>query len=232
MRFGLVGFPIGHSQSPDLFKAAYPQFGYDLIETPDFDEAMSIFKKGYDAVNVTAPFKEAAFLAADRSDEKTALIGAANILRKEADGSISAFNSDYSAVKLLLQRHMRPAAPRKALVVGCGGAGKAAALAALDLGLETVIANRTLSRTEEYCRRIGGATAASLEEALRRIGEFGVIIFTLPVPAGMAEAINGSGILHIEANYRTPSLSGSDCIAGEEWLKAQAETGYSIMVER
>lgn len=232
MRFGLVGFPIGHSQSPDLFKAAYPQFGYDLIDTPDFEEAMTIFKKGYDAVNVTAPFKEQAFLVADRADEKTALIGAANILRKEADGSVSAFNSDYSAVRLLLERNLDAEAPRKALVVGCGGAGKAAALAALDLGLETVIANRTLSRAEEYCRRIGGGTAVSLEEARKHIAGCGVIIFTIPVPAGMAEAISGSGILHIEANYRTPSLSGSGYIPGEEWLKAQAETGYSIMVKK
>lgn len=231
MKFGLIGYPIGHSLSPILFKEAYPEHDYDLIETPDFNEAMAIFRNGYKAVNVTSPFKEKAFMAADRSDDRTALIGAANILRNETDGSVSAFNSDYTAVRLLLERHMENGAARKALVIGCGGAGKAAALAALDHGLETILANRTVSRAVEYCRRIGGGTAVSLEEAVGHIRGCGIILFTLPVSAGMAETIEACGITCIEANYRNPSLSGSRIIPGEEWLKAQAVTGYALMLE-
>ena len=60
MRFGLIGHPINHSQSPALFAAAYPggEHSYELIEEPDFDKAYARFLEGYDAVNVTTPFKE------------------------------------------------------------------------------------------------------------------------------------------------------------------------------
>lgn len=231
MKYGLIGYPIGHSLSPALFKETHPDLEYDLIETPDFEEAMAIFRRDYAAVNVTSPFKELAFGAADRADEKTAIIGAANILRKEADGSISAFNSDYSAVLQLLQGHLDPAEPRKVLVIGCGGAGKAAALASHDLGLETVVANRTFSRAVEFCRRTGCGTAAGLKDVKDIIGGCGAVIFTIPDPAGLAEIIDNSGVLSIEANYRNPSLSGRNVIHGEEWLKSQAESGHAIMIE-
>ena len=60
-RFGLIGFPIAHSLSPLLFKAAYGgRFRYDLLESEDFDTAFRAFMKSCDAVNVTAPFKELA----------------------------------------------------------------------------------------------------------------------------------------------------------------------------
>lgn len=79
---------------------------------------------------------------------------------------------------------------RTALVVGCGGAGKAAAVAAGDLGLETVLMNRTAARAE--------AIAAALPEygfKVRPIEDFrdcfaaaDLILYTLPAPLeGIAE---------------------------------------------
>ena len=61
-RFGLLGYPIAHSLSPSLFKAGYDgRYDYELVEQADFDTAWRIFLKRYQAVNVTAPFKELAF---------------------------------------------------------------------------------------------------------------------------------------------------------------------------
>ena len=65
-KFGLIGYPVAHSQSPGLFSAAYGgRYPYELIETPDFEKAWECFVNGYRAVNVTAPFKADAFYAAD-----------------------------------------------------------------------------------------------------------------------------------------------------------------------
>ena len=56
-RFGLIGYPIAHSLSPALFKAAYGgKYAYDLIEEADFEKAYDRFLQDYHAVNVTAPF--------------------------------------------------------------------------------------------------------------------------------------------------------------------------------
>ena len=67
MKYGLIGYPISHSKSPELFRAAYPDtdMSYDLIEESDFSRAYRRFLQEYEAVNVTAPFKGDAFRKVD-----------------------------------------------------------------------------------------------------------------------------------------------------------------------
>ena len=97
-RFGLIGHPIAHSLSPALFRAGYDdRYPYDLIETPDFEQAYQRFIKEYDGINVTAPFKELAFKKADILSEECRRIGAANLLVKTPEG-VKAYNSDYMGV--------------------------------------------------------------------------------------------------------------------------------------
>ena len=83
MKFGLIGHPIAHSLSPALFKAGYDgRYPYELIETPDFEEAYRRFLQDYDGSNVTAPFKELAFEKADILSEECKAIKATNLLIK------------------------------------------------------------------------------------------------------------------------------------------------------
>ena len=103
MKFGLIGHPIAHSLSPALFRAGYDgRYQYDLIETPDFEQAYERFIREYDGVNVTAPFKELAFRKADILSEECRRIGAANLLVKTPEG-VKAYNSDYRGVMLWLR---------------------------------------------------------------------------------------------------------------------------------
>ena len=129
--FGLIGHPISHSQSPALFYGNHPGTAdrYDLIETPDIDEAISIFKRDFDAINVTAPFKERAMLAADTLEKECELCGATNLLKK-VNGGIRGYNTDIDGVYRTIAAHSGEAQyGRSALIIGCGGAGKAAAIA-------------------------------------------------------------------------------------------------------
>ena len=90
MKYGLIGYPISHSKSPQLFRAAYsshPDMTYDLIEEQDFEKAWRIFLDRYDAVNVTAPFKGDAFRKVDVADTISRELYAVNILKKK-DGKI------------------------------------------------------------------------------------------------------------------------------------------------
>ena len=106
-KFGLIGHPIGHSLSPALFKAGYDgRYTYDLIETPDFEEAYQRFLDGYDGINVTAPFKELAIRKADILSEECKAIGATNLLVKTPEG-IKAYNSDYLGVRLWIEKISR-----------------------------------------------------------------------------------------------------------------------------
>ena len=53
MKFGLIGHPIEHSMSPTLFRAGYNgRYPYELIETPDLEEAYARFIQEYDGSNV------------------------------------------------------------------------------------------------------------------------------------------------------------------------------------
>lgn len=252
-RFGLIGFPIAHSLSPRLFKAAYGgRFRYDLLECEDFDTAFRLFMKSYDAVNITAPFKEAAFDKAKLRSHESELIGAANILVKTTRG-LSCFNSDCTAVRTLLENFNSNATGsgrlRNVLVVGCGGAGKAAAVAAFMLGLDVTLMNRNIARALTFVHHLSSSKVSALpiDRFRSELFRHDAMIYTLPTvldspPFSSDIDTNQSespGLkLIIEANYRDPALTPEilgrlpqtvEYIPGEQWLLQQALTGYGLM---
>jgi len=251
-KFGLIGHPIGHSLSPALFKAGYHgKYQYDLIETPDFEKAYKKFLEEYDGINVTAPFKELAIRKADILSEECRLTGATNLLVKTPEG-IKAYNSDFLGVQLWLKQIPRltsfarndrlPQSDRAledrptALVVGLGGAGKAAAAAAGSLGMKTVLMNRT-----QYSPGI--KPLSRFREEFRKAD---IIIYNLPIRIDELGQLTEDDFCpgkpkHIlEANYRDPSFDGAlinrmkaanpdaTYTEGLAWLLAQAVTGYEI----
>lgn len=207
-RFGIIGYPVAHSGSKALFgEWSGGRWEYDLIETPDFDEAWDIFVTGpYKAVNVTAPFKVLAARRADLRAPEVERTGAANILVKTADG-IVAHNSDYFGVLRLIGEIGDGC--RTAAVIGFGGAGRAALAAAQDAGLETVLFRHD---------GIGEGVCAD------------IIIYTLPSAVPGIDKLTCRHL--IEANYKSPCLSDhGNYISGLRWLKLQAETGYDLFFE-
>ena len=262
MKFGLIGHPIAHSLSPALFKAGYDgRYPYDLIETPDFEEAYQIFLNEYDGINVTAPFKELSVQKADILSEECRIIGATNLLVKTTEG-IKAYNSDYLGVRLWLSGAVQglesvlspwpqgagptkwegffptPEPHRKArvLIVGIGGAGKAAAAAAESLGMETILMNRT--RYSEYIK--------PLSHFREEFCKADIVIYNLPIRIAELDSLTEEDFCpgkpkHIlEANYRNPSFDksliqkmkatnpGLSYTEGRTWLLLQAVTGYEL----
>ena len=278
-RFGLIGHPIAHSLSPALFKAGYGgKYPYELIETADFEEAYNRFLNGYDGINVTAPFKELAYAKADILSEECRIIKATNLLVKTPDG-IKAYNSDYLGVRMWLEeaaeglkrtpptswapppaargvaRFSTPPQPHstaRVLIVGTGGAGKAAAVAAASMGMNLTLMNRSLEKAEAVMESIGemnGAPAAEvrpLEDFRECFREADVVIYNIPsaIPALVelsGEDFNpGHRKFILEANYKNPSfdkelimkMMGTNPEAsytkGTVWLLYQALTGYEI----
>lgn len=234
MKFGLIGHPIAHSLSPALFKAGYAgRYPYELIETPDFEEAYQIFLNEYDGINVTAPYKELALKKADIVSEECNLVGATNLLIKTPEG-VKAHNSDYLGVREWLSgvKHQM----RHVLIVGIGGAGKAAAAAARALGLETVVLNRTIYSDEIK-------SLSCFREEFRKAD---IVIYNLPVRIPELDTLTDEDFAagrpkHIlEANYRNPSFDNeliqkmlhanpdATYTEGQVWLLLQAVTGYEI----
>lgn len=230
VKFGLIGDPIGHSVSPQVFAKAYGgRWPYELIEGADFEASWQKFLAEYQAINITTPFKEPAFRkvaeggvlgggeSSDTSAEVIRSLGAINIAVKEADGMVYGYNSDYLGVlKLLRDRGFGHGST--VLVAGYGGAGKAAAAAARAAGCDVVVCNRTI--------REPGIRPLSELPILAGVAD--LLIYTLAFPIPELEGLEVPAIL--EANYRTPCLSGHPgYIPGTEWHRAQAETGYPLM---
>ena len=163
-RFGLIGHPIEHSLSPALFAAAYgKEHSYDLISGEMFEESYNRFLQEYDAVNVTAPFKEEACSKADVRSPECDVIGACNVLKKTGEGVLAA-NTDYLGVmQCLIPFYADLRLSPVTLVVGCGGAGKAAAYAACELGNQVVILNRTYEKAEAFVEKLDSLFTVSSE---------------------------------------------------------------------
>lgn len=237
MKFGLIGHPISHSKSPELFRAAYAgraDMRYELIEEADFQRAWRLFLDGYDAVNVTAPFKGDAFRKVDVADTISRELHAVNILKKK-DGKVFGYNSDFWALQDLLSPYADRQVRTRVLVIGCGGAGKAAALAALKLRMAVMVANRDFRKVRDFCFTGGGMIPLRLEQAARYVPQADILIYALPVAIGDVAAFNLAGKVVVEPNYKDPCLrercatDGATYISGLAWLAGQAITGYRLM---
>ena len=258
MRFGIIGSPVKGSMSPRLFTAAYSgRYPYDLIEEDDFETAWARFLAEYDGINITAPFKALAAAAADIRSDEVVRIGAANLAVKTPEG-VKVYNTDCEGVKRALlevgdfatcRRHLSQARVSaslemtgRALIVGCGGAGRAAAAAAVDLGFEVTLANRTPERALAMASETAlwkmrgkavGPKVIGLVELRKAVREADLVIYNIPSGIPELEEIkreDWEGRVVLEANYKTPVLTdcGAKYISGKRWLLHQADAGYEL----
>ncbi|HEX2233737.1 MAG TPA: shikimate dehydrogenase [Thermoleophilaceae bacterium] len=155
---GVLGFPVAHSRSPQMMNAAFEALGLDwryvkLPVRPELfeDTARALPGSGYRGANVTIPHKVAALKLADEHGEEARAIGAANTLTF-ADGSIRADNTD--AGGLLDAMGVDPAG-RSALVLGAGGAARAAVWALRGAGAAVSVWNRNADRAKRLADDFG-----------------------------------------------------------------------------
>jgi shikimate dehydrogenase len=167
---GVIGFPVAHSRSPAMMNAAFRELGLDwryvkLPVPPELLEetARALPGSGYRGANVTVPHKLAALALADEATAAARGIGAANTLSFE-HGSILADNTDAGGfLDALGEEEVRGA---RALVLGAGGAGRAAAWALRQAGAgEVSVWNRTPERAAEVAAELGVRVAERAEPA-------------------------------------------------------------------
>jgi len=172
--FALLGDPVGHSLSPEIQNAAMSTAGVDgvyvAMATLEADLAglMRGLARSGGGGNVTLPHKEKAASILDRPNSTVRRTGACNTFWAEDDGTVVGDNTDVEGFRRAIARFIQ-GGPRDArvLMLGAGGAARAALVALLDDGVEEVrILNRSVERARLVSRRIGGervrvVTAAS-----------------------------------------------------------------------
>jgi shikimate dehydrogenase len=165
--FGLIGNPVEHSLSPPMHEAAYAELDVDaryVTFEPDKDAAADAIEAadalGVAGLNVTIPFKQDVFEAVN-ADDLASRIGAVNTV-DFSGAEPTGHNTDAAGVVRSFTSHDVPL-EGTAVVVGAGGAGRAAAFGLADEGLTVEIANRTASKAHDLADDIDGATGHGLD---------------------------------------------------------------------
>ena len=165
-RLAVIGHPVAHSRSPAMQRAALVELGLDdwsyeaidVVAEEFASRVRGLASDGFVGVNVTIPHKEAALAIADEASLAASQIGAANTLTF-VDGTIIAENTDAPGLLAALPESPRG---RRALVLGAGGAARAAVWALVRNDAHVRIWNRTHDRAEELAREFGVAAVGSI----------------------------------------------------------------------
>ena len=183
--FGVAGNPIGHSLSPLMHNTAFRRESVNAMMLPlkvrVLDDLLTMVRDlPLGGVAVTMPLKQEVLPHLANMDPLTARIGACNTLRTGADGKIYGFNTDVAGVVRPLEKRMRLKGAR-IVVLGAGGAARAAVFGLVEQGAEVFVVNRTHETAVALARK---AHAKSLKQELLAKNKFDALINT--TPCGMA----------------------------------------------
>src|SRR5262249_6299885 len=129
---------------------------------------------------VTMPHKEAILPYLDNTDPFTSKIGACNTVVRSADGKLYGFNTDTSGVVRPLEQRM-VLQDARILVLGAGGAARAAVVGLKERGAQVFILSRRLATAQKLARQ---ARARTIKRADLKKLEFDVIVNATPVGMG------------------------------------------------
>ena len=212
LRTGIFGYPISHSISPPMHQAAFDHLGIDATyqawEThpDDLGEGVRGLRDDlYLGANVTVPHKQAVMEYLDDVDGLATRIGAVNTIIN-SDGRLLGTNTDAEGFITSLKTHgnIDPSG-LDAVLVGAGGAARAAAHALADAGIGSLtIANRTPERALALAEEIANQGVTTQAIALSDSGYAGVC-------RKAALLINSTsvGMLHGPAEEASPVPDGA-----------------------
>ncbi len=249
--YGLVGNPVGHSVSPPMHEAAYAELELDasyVAFEPAVEEVADALEGaetlGIAGLNVTIPFKQDVleYLEADPLAER---IGAVNTIDFRADGEPVGYNTDAIGITRSFEHHGVELDGRKAVVVGAGGAGRAAAFALSDAGCEVHIANRTVDKAIDLASQVPHASGGSLETLDSQLAEASVLLNATSVGMKSDETPVSGELLHgeltvLDAVYapletrllRDAREAGADTVDGAWMLLFQGVEAFELWTGR
>lgn len=178
-KYGLIGYPLGHSFSKNYFNEKFQNEGIDAeyvnFDIPAIDDLIEIVATNQDlkGLNVTIPYKEQILSKLNSLSDEAKEIGAVNVVKIDYKGHtpvLRGYNSDVvgfmRSIEPLLELHHK-----KALVLGTGGAAKAVRYGLKKLGLDVVMVSRS--------KREGMMTYDELTP--ETMGEYQVVVNCTPL---------------------------------------------------
>jgi len=234
--FALLGAPVGHSLSPLLHATMLRLCGlpgvYVALEVAQAqgDALIAALRTlGLAGVNLTIPLKECALGAADRVAPCAAAAGACNTLVREQDGCFVAYNTDGDG--LLDAIAEAGPLPRRAAVLGAGGAGRGVAAALLRAGVEVHLRNRDPARAARVAAALGCAHGP-LDPDAPPVDVDLIVDCTAASGPVAAPAVGGArlrpGGMWVDTNYFRPPLG----FAALQAAGFRTQTGHAMLLHQ
>jgi 3-dehydroquinate dehydratase / shikimate dehydrogenase len=183
--YGVAGDPVVHSLSPAIMNTALRRENvngvYLALHAKALKDLLACVRDiPIHGLSITMPYKEAILKHLDNTDSHTTKIGACNTVVRAQDGKLYGFNTDAAGVVRPLEQRIT-LEKAKILVLGAGGAARAAVFGLKERGAEVYILNRSAGPAKKLAHR---AHARVIKRAdLKRLA-FDVIINATPVGMG------------------------------------------------
>jgi 3-dehydroquinate dehydratase / shikimate dehydrogenase len=183
--YGVAGDPIEHSLSPIIMNTALRRENVNGVYLPLHAKTLKdlmhcVREIPLHGLSVTMPYKQSILAHLDNTDAHTTKIGACNTVVRGQDGKLYGFNTDAAGVVRPLEQRLT-IENAKVLVLGAGGAARAAVFGLKERGAEIWILNRTSVKAQKLARQ---AKARTIKRADLRKVAFDVIINATPVGMG------------------------------------------------
>lgn len=183
--YGVVGDPVAHSLSPAIMNTAMRRENvngvYLALHAKTLSDLLACVREiPIHGLSITMPYKEAILKHLDNTDSHTTKIGACNTVVRAQDGKLYGFNTDTAGVVRPLEQRIALAGA-KVLVLGAGGAARAAVFGLKERGCEVYILNRSLAAAQKLAR---SARARVLKRTDLKKFSFDVIINATPIGMG------------------------------------------------
>jgi len=180
--YGVAGNPVRHSLSPLMHNIAFRRETVNGVflplQTTRINDLLTLTREvPLHGLAITMPFKTEIIKHLAKTDVLSEKIGACNTVVRSQDGKLYGFNTDVAAVIRPLERRL-PLRGAKILVLGAGGAGRAAVFGLVEKGAEVFIWNRTAETAKKLARQ---AKAKTIRREQIAKSNFDVIINTTPV---------------------------------------------------
>ncbi len=182
--YGVAGDPVRHSLSPLMLNTAFHRDTINAVylplETAAIDDLLELVRQTpIHGLSITMPHKRTILPYLERTDPLTTRIGACNTVLRAADGKLYGFNTDVAGITGPLEKRMGLRGSR-ILVLGAGGAARAAVFGLREKGAEVHILNRTPATALALAKEAG---ASVLPRERLRNEHFDAIVNA--TPAGM-----------------------------------------------
>lgn len=198
--YGVAGDPIVHSLSPVMMNAAFRRENlnsvYLALHAKKIEDLLYCIREiPVSGLSVTMPFKQEIMKYLDNTDSFATRTGACNTVIR-SQGKLYGFNTDVSGIVRPLEKRL-PLSSARILVVGAGGAARAAVFGLVDRKAQVFVTNRT-SATAQKLARQSGAKYMSRKDVAKN--DFDVILNATPL--GMEGARNVSPLEENELRTR------------------------------